>query len=89
MTNEKSTLPEREKRKSEAKEAVVAEPRFSWAQIREFTNEVKAEFFKVAWPDKKHTARSAMLVVILITIMSLYLGGVDLLVGKLISYILK
>ncbi len=89
MTNEKSSLPEREKRKTDAKEVVAVEPRFSWSQIREFTNEVKAEFGKIAWPNKSHTARSAMLVVLLISIMSLYLGGVDLLIGKLISYILK
>ena len=88
MTNEKLSLPEREKRKNDIKDTVV-EPRFSLSQIREFTNEVKAEFGKIAWPNKNHTARSAMLVVLLISIMSLYLGSVDLLIGKLISYILK
>ncbi|NTV14240.1 MAG: preprotein translocase subunit SecE [Desulfobulbaceae bacterium] len=89
MTNEKANLPEREKRKNDGKEVVAQETRFNWSTIREFTNEVKAEFGKIAWPNKKHTARSAMLVVLLISIMSLYLGSVDLLIGKLISYILK
>lgn len=88
MTSEKSMLPENEKRKGLAKED-DGESKFSFSQVREFTNEVKAEFGKIAWPNKKHTAGSAMLVVILLTVMSLYLGAVDLLVGKMISYILK
>jgi preprotein translocase subunit SecE len=89
MANEKSNLPESEKRKGIARDDDSGESRFSFSQVREFTNEVKAEFGKIAWPNKKNTAGSAMLVVILLTIMSLYLGAVDLLVGKMISYILK
>ena len=61
---------------------------FSIAQISEFTAEVKAEFFKIAWPDKKHTAGSTMVVVLLVIIMGMYLGTVDLLLGKLVGYIL-
>jgi preprotein translocase subunit SecE len=89
MTNEKSSLPENDKRKVVAGDDESGGSRFSFAQVREFTNEVKAEFSKIAWPNKKNTAGSAMLVVILLTIMSLYLGAVDLLVGKMISYILR
>lgn len=89
MANEKSNIPEYEKRKGIARDDDPGDSRFSFSQVREFTNEVKAEFGKIAWPSKKNTAGSAMLVVILLTIMSLYLGAVDLLVGKMISYILK
>lgn len=89
MTNEKTNHPEREKRKNDERDDVAVVTRFGWSQMREFTNEVKSEFGKIAWPNKKHTARSAVLVVFLISIMSLYLGSVDLLIGKLISYILK
>lgn len=89
MANEKSRLPEREKRKADGKDPDEIGTRYSWAQVRQFTNEVKVEFGKIAWPNKNHTARSTILVVILVSIMSLYLGSVDLLIGKLISYILK
>lgn len=89
MNNEKSNLPESEKRKGVAKDDESGATRFSFSQVREFTNEVKAEFGKIAWPNKKNTAGSAMLVVILLTIMSLYLGAVDLFIGKMISFILK
>lgn len=89
MTNEKSNLSESEKRKGIARDDDSGESRSSISQVREFTNEVKAEFGKIAWPNKRNTAGSAMLVVILLTIMSLYLGAIDLLVGKMISYVLK
>ncbi len=89
MTNEKSLIPEKEKRKPEKKTEKSAESGFSFSQIRVFTAEVKSEFGKIAWPNRKNTAGSALLVVVLVTIMSLYLGAVDLFLGKLISYILK
>ena len=89
MTNEKSSLPEIEKRKVVVGDDNAGKSRFSFSQVREFTDEVKSEFGKIAWPSTKNTAGSAMLVVILVAVMSLYLGAVDLLVGKMISYILK
>jgi len=89
MTNEKSLAPEKEKRKSDKKVEKSAGAGFQLAQIRIFIAEVKSEFGKVTWPNRKNTAGSALLVVILVTIMSLYLGAVDLALGKLISYILK
>jgi preprotein translocase subunit SecE len=89
MTIEKSLTPEKEKRKSEKKVEKSAGTGFQLAQIRIFIAEVKSEFGKVAWPNRKNTAGSALLVVILVSIMSLYLGAVDLVLGKLISYILK
>ncbi|OGR01290.1 MAG: preprotein translocase subunit SecE [Deltaproteobacteria bacterium RIFOXYD12_FULL_50_9] len=57
--------------------------------IKQFAGDVKNEFDKVAWPDKKHTFGSTIVVVILVMIISFYLGGVDLLLGKLISFILR
>ena len=75
------------KRKGE-KQIESPEKKFSFAQISEFTAEVKSEFGKIAWPDKKHTVGSTMVVVLLVIIMAMYLGTVDLLLGKLVSYIL-
>ena len=89
MTNEKSPALEKEKRKPEKKAEKTTGLTAQVAQIRVFIAEVKSEFFKIAWPSRKNTAGSALLVVILVTVMSLYLGAVDLFLGKLISYILK
>ena len=88
MAERKSNLPEKSKRKSEKKADTPGEG-FSFARIGEFTGEVKSEFNKIAWPNKKHTAASAMVVVVLVSIMAMYLGGVDLFIGKLVSYILN
>ncbi len=62
---------------------------FSPAEIKKFVNEVKAEFFKIVWPDKKTTLGLTGIVVTLTIVLSLYLGSVDLLIGKLIGFFLR
>lgn len=89
MTNDKVLSSEKENRKAEKKPEKSVRAGFSFSQISEFTAEVKNEFGKVAWPNRKNTVGSAFLVVILVSIMSLYLGAVDLFLGKLITYLLK
>jgi preprotein translocase subunit SecE len=63
--------------------------KFELAKIKEFIREVKSEFLKIAWPDKKHTLGTAGVVVILVIIISFYLGAVDLILGKLIGFVIK
>ena len=68
----------------------VEEPSpFSPAQIKKFVAEVKTEFFKIVWPDRKTTLGLTGIVVTLTVILSLYLGSVDLLLGKLIGMFLR
>jgi preprotein translocase subunit SecE len=62
---------------------------FSPAQIKTFVDEVKAEFFKIVWPDKKTTLGLTGIVVTLTVVLALYLGSVDLLLGKVISMFLN
>lgn len=57
--------------------------------IREFMLEVQFEFRKIAWPEKKTTAGLTGFVILLVVIISLYLGSIDLLLGKLVSTILN
>jgi preprotein translocase subunit SecE len=68
---------------------VVGPSKFSVERIKEFSGEVQREFNKIAWPDKKHTLGSTGVVVVLVMIISCYLGAVDLLLGKLIGFILN
>jgi preprotein translocase subunit SecE len=71
-------------------QAVIEGPgKYSLARVKEFSGEVKNEFNKIAWPDKKHTLGSTGVVVVLVMIISIYLGAVDLILGKLIGLILK
>ncbi|MBU0728970.1 MAG: preprotein translocase subunit SecE [Proteobacteria bacterium] len=62
---------------------------FSVSTIRDFLTDVKSEWGKVAWPDKKHTMGSTVVVVILVMLISFYLGAVDLLLGKMVEFILR
>jgi len=79
-------------RSSKNKAVAVEQPaaqKFSPARIKEFAGEVKAEFKKIVWPDKKVTIGSTGVVIVLVFLVSVYLGAVDLFIGKLVSYILR
>ena len=79
-------------RTSKSKAVAAEQPeagKFSPARIREFSGEVKSEFKKIAWPDKKVTMGSTGVVIALVILISIYLGAVDLFLGKLVAYILK
>ncbi len=62
---------------------------FSPKQINQFVQEVKAEFLKIVWPDKKMTLSLTGVVVLLTVVISIYLGSVDLVLGKLVSTFLR
>ncbi len=64
-------------------------PWFAPAQIKKFFGEVQVEFHKVVWPDKKITLGLTGIVVVLSMVLSIYLGSVDLLLGKVVSYVLR
>ena len=70
---------------------IQAEPgsKFQISSIKQFSQEVKSEFNKIAWPDKKHTMATTGVVVLLVFLVSFYLGTVDLLLGKLIGLVIK
>ncbi len=62
---------------------------YSPSQIKKFISEVQVEFGKIVWPDKKITLGMTGIVVVLTIIVAAYLGTVDLLLGKLVSYLLR
>jgi len=79
-------------RSSKTKSVTADQPApksFSFTRIKEFSAEVKSEFKKIVWPDKKVTLGSTGVVLVLVFLVSIYLGAVDLFIGKLVSYILK
>ena len=62
---------------------------FSPSQIKAFIDEVKVEFTKIVWPDKKTTLSLTGVVIVFSILASLYLGSVDMLLGKLIDSVLR
>jgi preprotein translocase subunit SecE len=62
---------------------------FSPGQIKKFLNEVRVEFTKIVWPERKVTLGLTGIVIVLTTIVSAYLGFVDMFLGKLVSSFLR
>lgn len=73
------------------KKQIVEESKsnFSPAAIKTFVDEVKVEFTKIVWPDKKTTMSLTGVVIVFSILASAYLGSVDLLLGKLIDTVLR
>ncbi len=76
------------KEKKSVAEVKSAPSPFSPREIKKFVGEVQSEFSKIAWPDKKITFGLTGMVALLAIVLSVYLGTVDVILGKLISAIL-
>jgi len=55
----------------------------------QFLREVKIELKKVTWPSRKQTMGSTVVVIVLVLIISLFLGVVDIGLSKLVQTILQ
>ena len=58
------------------------------AKTNEFFANVKAELKKVTWPTRKDTYASSLVVIVLVLISAIFLGGVDLILARLVRMIL-
>jgi len=63
--------------------------KFDLSRLKQFVADVKSEFGKIVWPNRKQTIGSTGVVVVLVMLISFYLGAVDLLLGKFIGYVLR
>lgn len=59
------------------------------AKTKTFLEDVQAELAKVTWPTRKETISTAQVVVVIIVLISLYLGACDMVLAKLIRSILR
>lgn len=55
----------------------------------QFLREVRAELKKVTWPSRKQTVGSTVVVIILVMIISFFLGAVDIGLSSLIRTVLQ
>lgn len=53
-----------------------------------FLTDVKVELEKVTWPTRKDTYASTIVVIVLVMVSAAYLGGVDMILSRLIRLIL-
>lgn len=59
------------------------------ANARNFMIDVKSELKKVTWPSRKETLSTAWVVVVIILLISFYLGVCDYFLGKLLKVVIK
>jgi preprotein translocase subunit SecE len=59
------------------------------AKVRSYLDEVKAELGKVTWPTRKETIATTWVVIVIVLIISVYLGLCDAVLTKLMQYILR
>jgi preprotein translocase subunit SecE len=57
-------------------------------KVMKFLGEAKAELKKVTWPSPKQTMASTLVVIIIVFIVSIYLGIIDFGLAKLVKFIL-
>jgi preprotein translocase subunit SecE len=58
-------------------------------RLREFFKEVAAEFRRVNWPSRQEVASSTVVVLVVVFVLSMYLGAVDVALSRLVEVILK
>ena len=54
-----------------------------------FMNEVRAEMRKVVWPTRAETVQTAIMVLILTTILSIFFLGVDTMFSGIVQWLLS
>ena len=56
-------------------------------KARQFLREVRIELKKITWPGRKVTMASTVVVIVIVLISGVYLGVVDMLLSRLIRFI--
>jgi len=59
------------------------------AKTRSFFEEVKVELEKVTWPVRKETMATTWVVVFIVVLISFYLGVCDLVLAKILRFLLN
>jgi len=59
------------------------------ARLREFVQEVLAEFRKVTWPSRQELVNSTTIVIVVTVVLAFFLGGVDIALARLVERILR
>jgi len=58
-------------------------------RLKEFFQEVAAEFRRVNWPSRNDVAASTMVVLVVVFVLAMYLGAVDVGLSRLVEVMLK
>ncbi len=59
------------------------------ARVQEFVREVYAEFRKVTWPNRQELINSTVVVIAVTVVLAFFLGGVDIVLARVVERILR
>jgi preprotein translocase subunit SecE len=57
-------------------------------RVREFVQEVLAEFRKVTWPSRQELVNSTVVVIVVTVVVAFFLGGVDIVLARVVEWLL-
>jgi preprotein translocase subunit SecE len=87
LEKKKTVLP---LKKQPAAAPVAVKPKDNiFSKSAQFLREVKVELKKVTWPSRKQTVGSTVVVIVLVMLISLFLGVVDFGISSLIRVVLQ
>jgi preprotein translocase subunit SecE len=58
------------------------------SESRQFLLEVRSEYRKITWPNQKEAVAGTIGVLVVVTVITLVLSGIDLVLGQAIQWIL-
>ena len=58
------------------------------ARVKEFAQEVLAEFRKVTWPSRQELINSTVVVIVVTVVLAVFLGAVDIVLARVVERIL-
>ena len=58
-------------------------------RVQEFVREVFAEFRKVTWPNHQELINSTVVVIAVTVVLAFFLGGVDIVLARVVERILR
>ena len=59
------------------------------ARVQEFVREVLVEFRKVTWPSRADLINSTAVVIVVTVVLAFFLGGVDIVLARVVERILR
>ena len=60
-----------------------------YEKIKQFFREVRVELKKVTWPSRKETVASTSVVLVLVILVSVYLGLIDVILSRTLNLMLN
>ena len=59
------------------------------ARVREFAQQVLAEFRKVTWPTRQELVNSTAVVIVVTVVIAFFLGAVDVVLARIVEWVLS